>query len=137
MPKPYLDININAELSNEMESEIIQTFIRAFERLDADPILELLDDTELFERETTSAFKTLTIEMIDFAKAKGYDWLEVKKGKCFGCNRNNEPHEFYSKSGYFVFAIMFHNQDGKLSQISECDYSSGSGRVIPRMSDHS
>lgn len=136
MPKPYLDINIDAKLSKEAESEIIMTFINAFERLDADPIMELLNDAQLFDQETTSAFRALSIELIDFAKAKGYNQLEVKKGKCYGCNRNNEPHEFYSKSGYFVFALLFHKKEGKLSQISECEYASGSGRVIPRMSDH-
>ena len=130
MSKPYLDINPSAELSQEDEIEIISSILLTLETLEISHFEKLLENDHFFDQSTVESFHLHLIDLIAFAKSREYVQLKVKRGKCLGCNRDNRPYEFYSFNDFFVFALNFYRDEGKLSQVSECHFSEGSGNSI-------
>lgn len=137
MPYPQLDVNPNTNLTYEDSLMLISELVIACETLNIAHYLGYLENERYFDQKTVPAFKEHLTMLFEMAKSRDHVQLKYKRGRCFGCNRDNRPFEFYSFGDFFVFAINFWQEDGKLTAIAECGYASGSGHRIPRMSDHS
>jgi hypothetical protein len=112
-------------LTVDKSKEVINAFIDSCCQLDPSIFEPFMHEDEVFEEQDKWRFLASLKDLLWSKELANETRIDVRLGKCSGCQCGSETHEFYSRKGDFQFAFLIETNKGLVSDIYQCYITSG------------
>jgi hypothetical protein len=110
-------------VERKLGATVLEHFIKACQSLNASVFEPYIEEDQVFEDVDKYRFLQLMKEQFERCEVVGITKLQVKEGKCMGCQRGKTTYEFFDGPQMrFAYVVLY--SDKEVSDIFQCQHSS-------------